>query len=75
VPDRSLPDWCAFVFTTTAEGQAALFEGCDDASPLLSRCLRVELARRDLSRPFAERAKAVAERKGLDGHRRAWSLP
>ena len=66
-PDRGLPDWCAFVCTTTAEGQAALFEGCDDASPLLSRCLRLDLARRDLSRPFAERAKAIAEREGLDG--------
>ena len=32
-PERGLPEWCAFVFTTTVEGQAALFEGCDDASP------------------------------------------
>jgi DNA polymerase III gamma/tau subunit len=66
-PERGLPEWCAFVFTTTVEGQAALFEGCDDASPLLSRCLRLDLARRDLARPFAERAKAIAEREGLDG--------
>ena len=66
-PDRGLPTWCAFVFTTTAEGQAALFEGCDDASPLLSRCLRLDLARRDLARPFAERAKQIAEAEGLDG--------
>ncbi len=66
-PERGLPEWCAFVFTTTVEGQAALFEGCDDASPLLSRCLRLDLARRDLARPFAERAKAIAEKEGLDG--------
>jgi replication-associated recombination protein RarA len=66
-PERGLPDWCAVVFTTTVEGQAALFEGCDDASPLLSRCLRLDLARRDLARPFAERAKAIAEAEGLDG--------
>jgi DNA polymerase III gamma/tau subunit len=66
-PKRGLPAWCAFVFTTTVEGQAALFEGCDDASSLLSRCLRLDLARRDLARPFAERAKAIAEREGLDG--------
>jgi hypothetical protein len=55
------------VFTTTVEGQAALFDGCDDASPLLSRCLRLDLARRDLSRPFAERCNAIAEAEGLDG--------
>jgi DNA polymerase-3 subunit gamma/tau len=66
-PERGLPEWCAFVFTTTVEGQAALFEGCDDASPLLSRCLRLDLARRDLARPFAERCKAIAEKEGLDG--------
>jgi replication-associated recombination protein RarA len=66
-PEHGLPSWCAFVFTTTVEGQAALFEGCDDASPLLSRCLRLDLARRDLARPFAERAKAIAEAEGLDG--------
>jgi hypothetical protein len=56
-----------FIFTTTTEGQEALFEDYADASPLLSRCLRLDLARRDLSRPFAERAKAVAEKEGLDG--------
>jgi DNA polymerase III gamma/tau subunit len=56
--------WC---FTTTVEGQASLFEDYDDASPLLSRCLRIDLARRDLSKPFAERARAVAQAHGLDG--------
>jgi DNA polymerase-3 subunit gamma/tau len=66
-PEGGLPTWCAFVFTTTVEGQQALFDGCDDASPLLSRCLRLDLARRDLARPFAERAKQIAEREGLDG--------
>jgi DNA polymerase III gamma/tau subunit len=66
-PEQGLPAWVAFVFTTTNEGQEALFQGCDDASPLLSRCLRLDLARRDLARPFAERAKAIAEKEGLDG--------
>jgi hypothetical protein len=55
------------VFTTTCEGQDALFEDFEDASPLLSRCLRLDLSRRDLSRPFAERAKQIAEAEGLDG--------
>ena len=62
-----LPAHVVVVFTTTTEGQDALFEDYDDASPLLSRCLRLDLARRDLARPFAERAKRIAEREGLDG--------
>ena len=62
-----LPAHVAIIFTTTTEGQASLFEDYDDASPLLSRCTRLELARRDLARPFAERAKEIAEREGLDG--------
>jgi DNA polymerase-3 subunit gamma/tau len=62
-----LPAHVVFVFTTTTDGQDALFDDCDDASPLLSRCLRVDLARRDLSRAFAERAKAIAMAEGLDG--------
>jgi DNA polymerase III gamma/tau subunit len=62
-----IPAHVVIVFTTTAEGQESLFEDYDDASPLLSRCLRLDLARRDLARAFAERAKAIAEREGLDG--------
>jgi DNA polymerase-3 subunit gamma/tau len=62
-----IPSHVVIVFTTTVEGQEALFEDYADASPLLSRCLRLDLARRDLARPFAERAKAIAEREGLDG--------
>jgi DNA polymerase-3 subunit gamma/tau len=62
-----IPKHVVIVFTTTTEGQEALFEDYDDASPLLSRCLRLDLARRDLAKPFAERAKSIAEREGLDG--------
>jgi DNA polymerase III gamma/tau subunit len=62
-----LPSHVAVVFTTTTEGQASLFEDYDDASPLLSRCLRLDLSRRDLAKPFAERCKAIAQREGLDG--------
>ena len=62
-----IPAHVVIVFTTTTEGQEALFEDYDDASPLLSRCLRLDLARRDLARPFAERAKQIAEKEGLDG--------
>lgn len=66
-PTDGLPDHVAFIFTTTSEGQAALFADCADASPLLSRCLRLDLARRDLARPFAERARQIAQANGLDG--------
>lgn len=61
-----IPAHVVWVFTSTVEGTDA-FEECDDATPLLSRCLRLDLARRDLARPFAERCKAIAEREGLDG--------
>lgn len=62
-----LPSHVAVIFTTTVKGQATLFEGHEDAHPLLSRCVRVELARRDLARPFAERCQAIAQAEGLDG--------
>jgi DNA polymerase III gamma/tau subunit len=62
-----IPRHVVIVFTTTREGQDALFEDFDDASPLLSRCLRLDLSRRDLARPFAERAKRIAEAEGIDG--------
>jgi DNA polymerase III gamma/tau subunit len=62
-----IPPHVVWVFTSTVEGTDTLFEDCQDASPLLSRCIRLDLARRDLARPFAERAKAIAEKEGLDG--------
>jgi DNA polymerase III gamma/tau subunit len=64
---EQLPSYAVVIFTTTCEGQATLFEDCDDASPLLSRCLRLDLARRDLAKAFAERAQAIARAEGLDG--------
>jgi DNA polymerase III gamma/tau subunit len=62
-----LPEHVVFIFTTTCDGQDKLFDDCDDASPLLSRCLRLDLARRDLAKPFAERARMIAQAEGLDG--------
>lgn len=64
-----LPAHVAVIFTTTNDGQAALFEGVEDAHPLISRCLPVPLARRDLAKAFAERARAIAQAEGLDGGR------
>ena len=62
-----LPGHVCMIFTTTCEGQNDFFEDQIDASPLLSRCIRIDLAKRDLAKAFAERAKAIAEREGLDG--------
>ena len=62
-----LPGHVCMIFTTTCEGQNDFFEDQIDANPLLSRCIRIDLAKRDLAKAFAERAKAIAEREGLDG--------
>jgi len=48
-------------------GQEALFEGVDDAHPLLSRSIDLPLARRDLAKAFAARALQIAQQEGLNG--------
>lgn len=59
---------CAvWLFTTTTEGQETLFEDCEDAHPLLSRCTVLALSRNGLAKPFAERAQTIARAEGLDG--------
>lgn len=62
-----LPAHVVMIFTTTNDGQDQLFEDVLDASPLLSRCIRIDLARRDLAKAFAERAQAIATAEGLNG--------
>ena len=63
-----LPSHVCVIFTTTNAGQDLLFEDSNiDAGPLKSRCLVIELARRDLARAFAERCKEIAQAEGLDG--------
>ena len=65
--DEHLPPYVTWCFTTTCDGQDSLFEDQIDAHPLLSRCQVLPLARRDLAKPFAERARAIADREGLNG--------
>ena len=65
--DEHLPPYVTWCFTTTCDGQDALFEDQIDAHPLLSRCQILQLARRDLAKPFAERARMIADREGLNG--------
>ena len=62
-----LPAHVLVVFTTTCDGQDSLFEDHEDAHPLFSRCIRLELSRRGLANPFARRAKQIAQAEGLDG--------
>jgi replication-associated recombination protein RarA len=66
-----VPAHAVWIFTTTIEGQEALFDGCDDSSPLLSRCVELPLARRDLAKAFAERAQLIAQTEGLAGDKSA----
>ena len=62
-----IPAHVVWLFTTTNDGQQSLFDDCDDLSPLLSRCIRIELARRDLAKAFAECARTIAQAENLDG--------
>jgi DNA polymerase III gamma/tau subunit len=62
-----IPSHVAWIFTTTTDGQDALFEGIDDAHPLLSRCIDLALSRRGLAEAFAERALEIARAENLDG--------
>ena len=56
-----------WVFTTTRDGQDALFEDYGDACPLLSRCIVLALTNQGLSKPFAQRAMEIAHAEHLDG--------
>ncbi len=62
-----LPKHVAVIFTTTSDGQEGLFSDAEDAGPLLSRCVYLPLARRNLAKRFATRAKEIAQAEGLDG--------
>jgi replication-associated recombination protein RarA len=62
-----IPGHVCWLFTTTLEGEATLFEGCDDSHPLLSRCVELPLARRNLAASFASHAREIAQAEGLDG--------
>ena len=62
-----IPAHVVWVFTTTSQGQAKLFDGIDDSGPLLSRCTVIELAQRELQSAFAQRALEIARAENLDG--------
>jgi replication-associated recombination protein RarA len=62
-----IPAHVVWLFTTTVEGEQALFDGCEDSHPLVSRCTMLPLARRDLATAFAQRAQHIAQAEDLDG--------
>lgn len=61
-----IPDHVTWIFTTTVEGQE-FFDGCEDSTPLMSRCMVCHLARRGLAEAFAQRALDIARKEDLDG--------
>ncbi|MFW9770324.1 MAG: AAA family ATPase [Candidatus Thorarchaeota archaeon] len=63
---ENLPANVIIIFTTTNDGQD-LFEEHIDASPFASRCIAIQLARRNLAEPFARRLREIAQAEGLDG--------
>jgi len=62
-----IPPKVVFIFTTTKQGEQKLFEDDIDASPLLSRCMKVELTNQGLSKVFAEHCRNIATRENLNG--------
>ena len=62
-----LPSHVVVIFTTTSEGQETLFEDYGDAQPLVDRCVKLDLARRNLAEAFAQRAREIAQAENLDG--------
>jgi len=56
-----------WIFTTTNAGEDRLFDDDLEEGPFSSRVQAIPLARRDLAKPFAERARAIAQAEGLDG--------
>ena len=64
---EALPDWAIVIFTTTNDGTNLFEDTAFDASPFISRCMRVRLKSRDITGPMAERCKFIAEQEHLDG--------
>ena len=73
-PPGGLSNLVVFIFTTTIDGQETLFEGCDDAGPLLSRCQPHKLNGANLAQAFAKHAQKIAVAEGLDGRPLAYYL-
>ncbi len=62
-----IPDYVTIIFTTTKEGESDLFDEQIDASPLLSRCIKIELTNQGLAKVFAEHCRNIATTENLNG--------
>jgi DNA polymerase-3 subunit gamma/tau len=62
-----IPAHVCIIFTTTKQGESQLFDDQIDASPLLSRCAKIELTNQGLAQVFAEHCRQIATKENLDG--------
>ena len=62
-----IPSDCAFIFTTTTDGQTDFLDGQLDAHPFLSRCVNLPLEKMGVADKMAARALEIAIEEGLDG--------
>ncbi len=69
-----LPSHCAFIFTMTSQAKELKFDGLFDSKAFLSRCLKIELSRRDLCEPMADAFMATIEAAGMNGVDRGWAV-
>lgn len=60
-----IPSHCLVILTTTSDGLSVFADEQLDARPLVDRCNHVQLARRDLAKPFAAAAVQTARAEGL----------
>ena len=62
-----IPDHVVFIFTTTRAEEGLLFDGAEDARPLVGRCTQVPLTMQGLAKPAARWLRTIAQAEGLDG--------
>jgi DNA polymerase III delta prime subunit len=60
------PSWVTVIFTTTVAGQLE-FDEKFDACPFGSRVKKIRTSNQGFNKPFAARAKQIAEAEGMDG--------
>lgn len=65
-----IPAHAAWIFTTTREDEAALFDDHVGAAQLLSRCHKVSLTNQGLAQAGADYLLKIARAEGLDGQPR-----
>jgi len=65
--DSAVQRNATWIFTTTVDGHESLFDEEMEKGPFTSRTIDLPLARRDLAKSFATRAREIAQQEGLDG--------